>query len=431
MSKFQLILLVSFGAFIIIAVLLFSFYRSSGGTQTANIVIWGDISAEDFNTLSNNVGFANDRTLVLQYSFKDPSTFDTTFTEALALGSGPDLVFLSQDKIYRERNKILVIPSSSVSQKDFSNTFIDESDLFLTSNGVYALPLSVDPLVLYYNRDLLSKASLAFPPAFWDQMYSYANKLTTKDGAGNITKSVLALGEAKNIPNSKNILSLLMLQAGTPITDIPSDTQTPKLQAELTNNFNLPLNPANSALDFYTQFANPAKPFYSWNRSLRNANVNFVSGDSALYIGFASELRELRAKSPTLNIGIALVPQSRVSGKSMTYGTLRGVAISKGSKNPSAALRAALLLSSANTSLALSKILQLPPPRRDLLSNKPTDTASGVFYDSAIQSRGWLDPDDAETASIFTNMIESVTSGRARVDEAISTAQDQINTLIK
>jgi len=431
MSKFQLILLVSFGAFIIIAVLLFSFSGGSGGTKTANINIWGDIPAEDFNTLMNDAGLANDRSLVLQYSYKNPQTFDAVFTESLALGAGPDLVFLTQDKIYKERNKILVIPSSSVSQSSFSKAFIDESDLFLSSNGIYALPITIDPLVLYFNRDLLSKAALTFPPAFWDQMYSYANKLTTKDGAGNLTKSVMALGEAKNIPNSKEILALLMLQAGTPITDVSVDSQPSQLQAELTNNFNLPLNPASSALDFYTQFTNPAKPFYSWNRSLRSADTNFASGDSALYVGFASELRELRAKSPTLNLGVAPVPQSRVSGKTETFGRLRGVAISKGSKNPSAALRAALLLSSQNTSQALSKIMQLPPPRRDLLSNKPTDPINSVFYDAAIQSRGWLDPDDVGTDQIFTNMIESVTSGRARVDQAISTAQDQINALIK
>ncbi len=286
-------------------------------------------------------------------------------------------------------------------------------------------------MVLYYNKDLLSKAALTFPPAFWDQMYDYASKLTVKDPAGNITKSVLALGEAKNIPNAKHILSLLMLQAGTPITDYPAESSSPRLQAELTNDFNLPLTPANAALDFYTQFANPAKPFYSWNRSLRSAPTHFASGDSALYVGFASEMKELRAKSPTLNLGVAHVPQSRISGKTETFGLLRGVAISKGSKDPNGSLRAILLLASENSSLELSKILGVPSPRRDILSNKPTDTVGSVFYDSAIQSRGWLDPDDKATGAIFANMIEAVTSGRARVDEAISTAQSQINALIK
>jgi ABC-type glycerol-3-phosphate transport system substrate-binding protein len=431
MSKFQLILLVAFGGFIIIAVMLFSFYRSSGSNQVATIQIWGDISAEDFNSLVNNAGLNNDHTLVLQYSYKNPTTFDSTFTEALALGGGPDLILINQGQLYKEKNKITVIPYSSISQKSYSSTFIDESDLFLSSTGVYALPISVDPIVLYYNKDLLSKAAYAFPPLYWDQMYDYANKLTTKDAAGNIIKSTIALGESSNIPNSKDILALLMIQAGTPITDIPTNSSTFTLQSELSNSFGLPQNPAVSALDFYTQFTNPAKPFYSWNRSLRSADTNFASGDSALYVGYASELGELRAKSPTLNIGVSPVPQSRVSGKMETFGELRGVAISRGSKNPSAALRAIFSLVSSNTSLALSKITGLPPARRDLLSNKPTDSFGSVFYDSAIQSHGWIDPDNSATARIFSNMIGSVTSGRARTDEAVSTANDQINALIK
>jgi ABC-type glycerol-3-phosphate transport system substrate-binding protein len=430
MSKFQLILLVAFGGFIIIAVLLFSFSRSNSGVQTANISIWGDIPAEDFNGLMNIADLGNDSTLVLSYTYKNPETFDANFTEALALGGGPDVVIFTQDKLYKEKPKLTVVPYASVSQKDFSNTFIDESDLFLGANGIYAFPLSVDPMVLYYNKDLLSKAALTAPPAFWDQMYDYAAKLTTRDPAGNITKSVMALGEARNISNSKDLLSLLMIQAGTPITDYSTGVE-PRLQAELVNNFGLTLNPASAALDFYTQFANPAKPFYSWNRSLRSSQTHFTSGDSALYVGFASELKEIRAKSPTLNIGVAPVPQSRISGKTETFGLIRGAAISRGSKDPSASLRAILLLSSSNSSRELSKILGIPPARRDLLGTKPADSINSVFYDSAIQSHGWFDPDDAQTKIIFTNMIESVTSGRARIDEAIRTADNQINALIK
>ena len=411
--------------------MLFSFSRGSGGVPTATITIWGDIPVEYFNNLVNSAGLTNDHTLVLNYSYKNPETFDADFTEALAVGGGPDLIFITQDKLIKEKNKITVIPYANFSQKDFSSTFVDEADLFLGTNGIYALPLSIDPLVLYYNKDLLSKSAFVAPPVYWDEIYKYAEKLTTKDPAGNIIKSVLALGEAKNIPNSKDILSLLMLQAGTPIADYPSGQNSPRLQSELSNNFGLTLTPANAALDFYTQFANPAKPFYSWNRSLRSAQTNFASGDSALYIGYASELPILKAKSPTLNISVSPVPQSRVSGKTLTFGLIRGVAISKGSKNPSASLRAILALVSSNTSLTLSKILQIPPARRDLLSNKPTDTIGNVFYNSAIQSHGWYDPDDKATSIIFTNMIEAVTSGRARIDEALMSAEDQINALIK
>ncbi len=281
--------------------------------------------------------------------------------------------------------------------------------------------------MFYYNRDLLSNAGIAKPFSFWDEIYTNALKLTVKDGAGNITKSILALGEAKNIPHAKDILSLLLLQAGSPITQFISGELAPAI----TGNFNQTTALGEVALDFYTQFSNPAKPFYSWNRSLLPANTHFASGDTAYYLGFASELRTLRTKNPTLNLGVAPVPQSRISDRALTIGKMRAVAISRGSKNLTAALTAALKLVSKGFSFELSKTLLLPSARRDILSEGAADDIMSIFYDAALQSRGWIDPDNSASATIFQEMIESVTSGRARTSEAISNASDKLESLIK
>ncbi len=426
MSKFQIILLAVFGVFIVGAVMLFSVYKGSSASS-ATVVVWGDISTFDFSTFMTNSGLINDKTLKIQYVEKKRESFDAEFTEALATGTGPDLVILPVSKILKDKNKLTLIPSTSISPKDFSNTFIEEGELFMTSQGTYALPLYVDPIVLYWNRDLFTKAALVAPPKYWDEIYAYSQKLTEKDNAGNIQKSAIALGEARNIPNAKGILSMLMLQAGTPITAFEGQS----FVAELTNNFNLPLVPAESALDFYTQFSNPAKPFYSWNRSMLPAQTTFTSGNVAMYLGFASEYKEIKAKNPTLNLGVTTVPQSRVSGKAITFGKMEGVAVVKNSPNISADFSAALAIISNSSALSLSNITMLPPVRRDLLSSKPTDSALSVFYDAAIQSKGWLDPDEGGTNQLFIDMIESVTSGRARVSEAVNKGNNEMNALLK
>ena len=428
MSKFQIILLGFFGFFILVAVATFSLYRGGGSGGDFTAVIWGDIPSQDFSLLLNSPHILQDRSLSVNYVEKPAETLATEFTEALATGAGPDLIILTQDGLWKEKAKLVVIPYANISERDFKQTFVEEGELFLDSSGAYALPLIIDPLVLYYNRDLLSAAGLARPMAYWDEIYSAASKLTKKDPALNLTQSAIALGEARNIPRAKEILSLLMLQAGTPITAVPP---TGGLHSELNNNFNLSISPAESALDFYTQFSNPAKAFYSWNRSLIDAQTHFTSGDSAYYIGFASELRALKNKNPTLNFAVAAVPQSRVSGKTITFGRLRAVAISRGSKNPAQALAAATKLVARDSARALSEIMQLAPARRDILSARPSDSILSVFYDAAVQSRGWLDPDAGATKDVWNDMIESVTSGRARSFEAINKANEEINELIK
>ncbi|MDZ4205660.1 MAG: extracellular solute-binding protein [Patescibacteria group bacterium] len=426
MSKFQIILLAIFAVFIIAGVATFSLYRGSGGKNVA-MTVWGDISSQDFSLLLSTPTLSQDRTLSISYVEKSAETIETEFTEALARGMGPDLIILTQDKLWGNKAKLLVIPYVSISERDFKTTFIEEGELFLDEAGIHALPLSIDPMVLYYNRDLLSATGQARPIAYWDEIYASAANLSKMDAAGNLVLSVMALGEATNIPHAKDILSLLLLQAGTPITNFVNL----ELRSQISLNFGTPVSPGEAALDFYTQFSNPTRVYYSWNRSLIDAQTHFTSGDSAYYLGFASELRVLRNKNPTLNFGISSVPQSRISGKAVTFGRLRAIAISRGSLNPGAALVLATKLVSKEAALSFSEILILPPARRDLLSLKPTDAISSVFYDAALQSKGWLDPDTVATEAIFREAIESVTSGRARTVEAINRANREIEALIK
>ncbi len=426
MSKFQIILMVVFGAFIVVAVIVFSSYRGASGGDT-RVTIWGDIPSFDFNQLLSTPEFSSNKAFSVIYREISASSIDTEFTEALARDAGPDLIILTQDRFLENKPKLLVIPYEAYSERDFKNTFIEEGELFLDRNGIYAIPLLIDPMVLYYNRDMLSAAGRANPIGYWDEIYASAADMSKKDIAGNLISSVMALGESRNIPHAKDILSLLMLQAGTPITRIIEND----LRAQISESFNLPVVPGEAALEFYTQFSNPTKIFYSWNRSLIDAQTHFTSGDSAYYLGFASEYRILKNKSPNLNFGVAPVPQSRVSTRVTTFGNLRGIAVARGTRNPAIALEVARKLTSASSEKQLSDALFLPPTRRDLLARKPTDAVLSVFYDSALQSRGWLDPSDKQTETVFREAIESVTSGRARVQEAVGKMNRDLDAIIK
>jgi ABC-type glycerol-3-phosphate transport system substrate-binding protein len=425
MSKFQIVLLGVFGVFIIVAVFVFALYRGSSSTDVA-VTVWGSLPSEDFRLLLNTKTFIEDQSLVITYEEKSAATIESEFTEALAQGIGPDLIILRQDQFYKNKAKLLPIPYTSLNARDFQETFVEAGEIYLMPEGVYGLPLIADPLVLYYNRDLLSAAGTAKPISYWDEIYAEIGNLSKRDAAGNLIKSAIALGETRNIANTKDILSLLLLQAGTPITTLVNG----ELTAVLGNNPGLPVAPADSALEFYTQFSNPTKTFYSWNRILPEAQNRFTSGDLAYYLGFASELRALRNKNPTLNFSVSLVPQSRVSGKSLTVARLYSLSISRGVKNAPAALKAATKIVGSASAAEYSRVSVLPPARRDLLSNKPSDSIMPVFYNASLQSRSWIDPNAAGTGKIFSDLVESITSGRARVSEAVDQAMRSLENLI-
>jgi ABC-type glycerol-3-phosphate transport system substrate-binding protein len=426
MSKFQVILLCIFGFFLVTAVLVFALYRGSNSYQ-ATVVVWGSLPYEDFNVLVSDPAFTQDQSLQIKYEEKSAATLEEVFTNALAEGRGPDLIILKQDQLWKNRSKLVPIPYESISARDFQETFIEGGDIYLLPEGIYGLPLLADPLVLYYNRDLLSAGGIAKPIGYWDEIFSQTSNITKRDPAGNLIMSTAALGETRNITNYKDILTLLMLQAGTSITNFVGT----ELRSQLTENLGLTVTPAEAALEFYTQFSNPTKSFYSWNRVLPEAQTRFSSGDLAYYLGFASEMRAIRSKNPTLNFSVAPVPQSRVSGRSLTVGKVYTVSMTKGTKDITSALLAAWKLAGENSVKSLSAAAFLPPARRDLLSIKPTDNTLPVFYTGALQIRSWIDPNPQGSARSFADMIDTVTSGRGRISEVVSKANGELDSLIK
>lgn len=426
MSKFQLFLLVGFATLILISVIVFSKYKGSAGEQ-ADVVIWGTLNSTEFGDILANSPLKQDKTVNVKYEEKEADKFDNELLEALAAGNGPDLFILPQDKIYKQKNKVLILPYSSYPERNFKSSFVEGAEIFLSSEGVVAIPIFTDPLVMYWNRDLFNQAKITLPPKYWDQLYSVASAISRKDGALNINRSAVAFGEFANVNNAKEILANLLLQAGTSITVQAQNG----VRSALNESFGKAIMPAEAALNFYTEFSNPVKPFYSWNRSLASSQDFFLSGDLGLYFGFASELPRLQLKNPNLNFDVDYVPTSREGGVYISYANFYGLAISKNSKNLNAAFKVASVLSSQAGAKAIEDVLGLPSARRDLLSVRPGDAYKDIFYGSAIRSRAWLDPDPEKTTIVFKNLIESITSGRERTAIAVSKASSEIGNLLK
>lgn len=425
MTKFQVILIGVFALFLIVGVIVFSAYK--GSSQNAvPVVIWGTIPKNSFDNIIKETTLYQSKEYNIQYIEKTEENFDADFIESLASGDGPDLFMLPSEKILKHQNKIFAIPYDVYTIRQFRDSFIEGAEIYLVPDGVLALPILADPLVMYWNRSIFTDAKLTEPPKYWDEFYSLATTITKKDGALNISRSAVAFGEYINISHAKEIVLNLAMQAGTPVTTWNGS----KVAVVFTGSFNKPIMPAEAAVNFYTEFGNPSKTSYSWNRSLPDSVNYFLSGDLALYFGFASEISTLQLKNPNLNFDVAMVPVSREGGTNVSIARFNALAVTKSSKNPNGAFSVATILSGTSGAKAISKTLRLSPVRRDLLGQRSTNAYEIIFNNSAIRAKGWLDPQPAETNSIFKNMIESITSGRARTGEAIFRAQNELSALL-
>lgn len=421
-SPFQAIVLAIFGIAIIAGVVVLATTKGSNKGDSIPVVIWGTMPSASFN--SATAGFKDSKINVkITYVEKRPESFDRDLIEALASGVGPDAMLLPQDLITRYRDKIISIPFSSMPLATFRSTFIEEGELFLGGEGILALPFSVDPMVMYWNRDLLSNAGVTLPPKTWDEFITLVPKLTLKDKSQNILKSGLALGEFRNITNAKEIISALLMQTGNSITSYTSDGLLVTLSPATLG--------STGAINFYTDFANPVKPDYSWNRSLPNSVDMFSAGDLAFYFGFTSEIGRIRDKNPNLNFDVTFFPQPKSAPVAITFGRMQGLSVLKNSRNISGAFEAIVAITGGGPMSDFTKATGLPPVLRNMLVSDPSNPYQAVFYNSAIRARGWLDPNPTLSKSVFQNMIESINSGEFDVGQAINNAGGDLQNLAR
>src|SRR3989344_106314 len=441
MNYFRIIITGIFILFLVLAILIFSglipIGKSKGSNQgvKGNVVLWGTIPNENLSPIIENFN-ANNEDLKVSYKEKKSESFDSELIEALASGAGPDLILLPDNLINRYQDKIFLIPYESFSIRDFKDIFIQQGELYLNENGILALPFSVDPMVMYYNRDMFSSAGISKPPENWEDFFEIVPLLTKRDQSTNILTSAVSFGEFANITHAKDIISMLLLQSGNPIIIKHPGTEglSQILEVTLADSSNPnEESPASITLDFYTEFSNPAsnteEGLYSWNKSLLPSQDAFISEKLAIYFGYASELFIIQERNPNLNFDVVMVPQAKNINTKITFGRMNALAIAKTSPNINTSFIVANLLTKKDFIENLSKGLSLPPVRRDLLFVKPKNPYTSIFYDSALISRSWFDPSPKETSEIFEKMVDDIISGRLSIKESVSKAHNGIELI--
>lgn len=418
-SPFQIIVLALFAVFTIGGLIVLATSKSKTTGSGIPVVIWGTISSQTFTDTTADLIQGNSG-LQFNYVQKRAETFDRDLIEAIASGVGPDVILFPENLITRLRDKIAPLSYNSFPLRTFKDTFIDEGELFLDSAGALALPFTVDPMVMYWNRDLLSNANIVLPPATWDEFITLVPKLTVSDKNQNILRSAVALGEYRNITNAKEIISALFLQSGNPIMTMGQYGLKSVLAPATIQTI--------GAMNFYTDFANPVKPDYSWNRVLRSSKNAFIAGNLAFYFGFVSELADIRQKNPNLNFDVSYFPQPKGGANLVTFGRMLGLAVLKSAKNSDSYTNVLALIGQAPLA-RLAASTGLPPVRRDMLKANPSDPYQIIFYNSAIRARSWLDPNPQESSRIFQDMIESITGGALEVGSAVELAGRNLNSI--
>jgi len=384
-----------------------------------SVLIWGTLDQNTMNNFISDLSVTNKALEVVKYVQIDARYFDTKFVDAIAEGRSPDLVILPHTQLVTYRSKLQPISLEVLSERTFRDTYIDGTEIFMRNDGTYGIPFAVDPLVMYWNKDIFSSSGLASPPKTWEALINQTiPTIVRKDDDLAITQSAIAFGEYANIEHAKDIIAMLLMQAGSSVVEEHGDAYSVTLNQNIENG----LSSGEAAFTFYTQFVNPNHELYSWNRSKRLDRTEFLSGSLALYFGKGSEGQRIERENTNLNYDIAPVPQDGVATIRRDYGDFYAFAIPRATHNMQGAYAIATLFGSLENAGQLSDVYNFAPVHRALFTGSVGDPTKDIIYQSALISHGWLDPSPKKSDDIFRTAVEEATSGKGRINSVVRDA---------
>lgn len=312
-----------------------------------------------------------------------------------------------------------------------------------TVEKIYSLPLSVDTLAMYYNKDLFNNAGITTPPEFWDNDFQqFVKKLTKQDNKAQIIQSGVALGGSDNIERSTDILSVLMMQSGAEMMDENGSIKFNLVPSGMQKSF----APGVEALRFYTDFANPAKEVYCWNGQMPNSLDLFAQGKLAMLFGYSYMLPTITANGPKINFAINKLPQIK-DNPAVNYANYWTYSVSKKiltnpenlqkgqtyaqQKQNTAWDFIQFITDEAQVKSYLEKN-KMPTALRSLVDQQKEDERIGVFADQLLTAKSWYKGKDPNTTESFMReMMDNVTSGKTTLEDSINKAARKIYQIEK
>ncbi|GHV24954.1 hypothetical protein AGMMS4952_01570 [Spirochaetia bacterium] len=183
-------------------------------------------------------------------------------------GDKADLLFGEIGWVPALEDAGLSVPVDTILSAPYLAGFYDNIlEGFKINGKVYGIPLYISPFILYYNKDIFSKAGLDKPPATYDELLKAAEKiapLTSDDG-----NKIYAFGQTTaSVPVSGSALTALVYNFG-------GELLTPEGRLSVDN------NGFRQAFDFLQDVHK--KGYNPENARLKDLRSLFALGQLAMY----------------------------------------------------------------------------------------------------------------------------------------------------
>ncbi len=357
-------------------------------TEEIEIEYWGlwelestmEPLIQEYESLNSNVK--------IKYAQKRKMDYEATLHTRLQQGltgetPAPDIVKINNTWLPRFEDLLAPLPQSIMSSSDYEQAFFPTCiEDFSGSDGqIYAIPIGIDGLALFYNKVLLEQEGVTQPPQDWDGIIELAKKLTRRDASGRITQAGLAMGTVNNVSHSADIFSFLLLQNNIEVTKI----QGGKLQVDLED------TKVKSALTFYRNFA---REHEVWSSDLPLDLDMFFRGELAMFFAPSWRVFDIIQAAPAIEFDMVPAPQLQANDP-VYYAMYWGEAVSASSQHKDEAWKFLRFLAEKENLQkfydqgANLRAFGQPYPRVDLADNLRSSRYASVIMEMAPHMKAW------------------------------------------
>jgi ABC-type glycerol-3-phosphate transport system substrate-binding protein len=400
-------------------------------------------------------------TIDVTYSKKRTANYEQNALKSMAARQGPDIWSISDDWIGDEEDTLLPLPAQFFWAKDAKTgqtplqaaktlfpPGILEQITSTDGKSILGLPSNVDALQLYYNPAVFKLATsdfrtslgknpkddvyrpveqlLSTPPVTWNDLIAQGKYLNKRGDNASIARSAIAIGTSTNIPNSQDILQLMMMQNGVRI--VGTDRQRALFHETQVTPSGSKIRPGEKALEFFTSFAMPDKDNYSWNPTMPPALDAFAQGKVAMVIAFSDFGDQLKIKYPRFAFKNAAVPQISTTQDPVNLIRFSLEAVTQGTASPTSSFSFLKSYAGEKNSTSLANEAKLRSPFLSDITNvnqKSQFQTKQILTGKAVYKKYRTDFDET-----FQQMITDVVQNSIDPNTAIDSAAEHINGLL-
>ena len=386
-----------------------------GGAQAAPLTFWNGFTGPDRPTieaLTADFSKANPDSPVTMDILPWDSLMQKLLT-SLASGSGPDVIAVNFAYLpqFAKSGYVLDLTDELGSARDLDPANWSEGlkSVLQVDGRYYGTPMNYATLMMYYNKDLFAAAGLSEPPKTWDDWFKAIKATTRAEGEPQYG---LVIPDNQTIPN----WPILLWGNGA---DIIKDNKSAIAEPQ-----------AVEAMKIWSDMVVKDK-ISPVGLTGAEADKLFETGKAAMEI--TGPWMTAGYTAAKVNFDVAPIPEGAAGPVTLADSVV--LMVNKATKDKEAALKFIAHWNSRETQLRIANETGFPPSRTDLagaaeLTNPWAAKFSAVVPVSRFNLAGQQNFSQIND-EVFTPLIQTITLGRASVEDAAAAADEQLGELLK